>query len=353
VGSLFSVAGRLMAKKTFRMVVFPVFFAVLCWPVQQILIIGLRKCSEDNLGTVNRVLKGGIDADILISGSSRAVYHYDPRIIESRTGKTAFNIGRDGTKPDEQLALLSSYLRHNRKPQYLIQSLDVMNLEANGGVNDPKQLLAWLHEDDLYRNALSHRRYFMIYRHLPMVGFLRTGAMKSAVEGLLGCSNPVSSRLSGYYPQDKCWNDDFEAFQRQHPDGVTWGIEPAGRGALEGILELCRKEGISVILVYSPEYVEAQKITVNRPEIFSVFRDISARYRLPFWDYSQDPISSDRDCFYNSSHLNRKGATLFSQHVAARIAEEFGMDSGGRVDDATVKQPAASSEARSVERGPL
>ena len=293
-------------------------------------------------------MKGGIDADILVSGSSRAVYHYDPRVIESYTGKKSFNIGRDGSKPDEQLALLKAYLRHNRKPQYLIQSLDVINLKANDGVTDPMSFVGWLDQDELYVEARSHKRYFMVYRYFPLVGFMRTGAMKPSIEALLGHTTQAEGRLNGYHPQDKAWNDDFEAFRRQHPNGVTWPIEPAGRGALEDILELCRKEGISVILVYSPEYRECQELTVNRDKVFSVFQDISAKFNLPFWDYSQDAISSERAYFYNSSHLNRQGATVFSQVIAARLGGYFEASLESMRHNVTSVRPST----RGVGRGP-
>jgi hypothetical protein len=41
----------------------------------------------------NRIVDGTINAEIVISGLSRALTHYDPRTIEERTRLTAFNIG--------------------------------------------------------------------------------------------------------------------------------------------------------------------------------------------------------------------------------------------------------------------
>jgi hypothetical protein len=341
-----------LARPALRPAIFVLLFAVLCLPLQRLLISGLRKCTGENLGTVNAALKGRIDAEILISGSSRAVFHYDPRIIEACTGKKTYNIGRDGCQLDEQLALFKAYLRHNRKPEYLIQNLDAFNLRANDGVSDDLSVLAWLHEDELYNNALSHRRYFMSYRCFPLIGFLRHGAMKPSVEALFGLTNG-GVRVSGFFPQDKTWNDDFEKFRKLHPNGVTWPINPEGRRTLEGILEVCRQNDISVILVFSPEYKELQNLTANRREIISAFREISAEFRVPFWDYSQDPISSERDCFYNSSHLNRKGATAFSELVGTRLARELGLHQASPTNGVTMAQPSATPLGRSTERGDL
>src|SRR5207302_909891 len=75
---------------------------------------GLRRINTSSFGVWNRIVDGTINAEIVISGSSRALTHYDPRIIEERTGLTAFNIGLNGSQTDMQLARLKTYLRHNR-----------------------------------------------------------------------------------------------------------------------------------------------------------------------------------------------------------------------------------------------
>src|SRR6185503_19432905 len=65
--------------------------------LQAILIRGLARAEEGNVGIMNHVMRGDIDAEVVISGSSRAMYHYDPEVIESVTGLRSFNIGRNGT----------------------------------------------------------------------------------------------------------------------------------------------------------------------------------------------------------------------------------------------------------------
>ena len=77
---------------------------------------GLKRVKTSSYGAWNQVMQGRVNADVIISGSSRAAYHYDPRAIESVTSRTAFNIGRAGTQTDVQLAVLKAYLEHNQKP---------------------------------------------------------------------------------------------------------------------------------------------------------------------------------------------------------------------------------------------
>ena len=82
---------------------------------------GLRRLTTGPYGVTNRIVQGRVNAEILISGSSRAARHYDPRVIEAVTGRSAFNIGVNGARIDLQLALLKTYLNHNTKPALVIQ----------------------------------------------------------------------------------------------------------------------------------------------------------------------------------------------------------------------------------------
>src|SRR6478735_6774637 len=47
---------------------------------------GMRHIKTSSFGVSNRIMAGRVGADIVISGSSRALTHYDPRIIEAVTG---------------------------------------------------------------------------------------------------------------------------------------------------------------------------------------------------------------------------------------------------------------------------
>jgi len=86
-------------------------------------------------------------------------------------------------------------------------------------------------------------------------------------------------------------------------------------------LHECRNKGIKVILVYTPEYIEGQKFVKNREEMFKLFINLSLKYNIPFWDYSNDAISFQKKYFYNSSHMNKKGAELFTNKLTNALKE--------------------------------
>ena len=67
---------------------------------------GLRRIKTSEFGIWNSIVGGTINAEILITGSSRALTHYDARILQERLGRSAYNIGLNGSQTDMQVARL-------------------------------------------------------------------------------------------------------------------------------------------------------------------------------------------------------------------------------------------------------
>ena len=68
--------------------------------------LGLRRVETGFFGATNRMLEGRSAASIIVTGSSRALVHYDPRLLASATGLPALNLGRNGSHTGLQLAVL-------------------------------------------------------------------------------------------------------------------------------------------------------------------------------------------------------------------------------------------------------
>ncbi len=55
---------------------------------------------------LNSIAGGKVDAEIIISGSSRALVHYDPIVIAETSGYSTYNIALNASRIDLQLAWL-------------------------------------------------------------------------------------------------------------------------------------------------------------------------------------------------------------------------------------------------------
>lgn len=308
-----------------RIVVFFLFVLGLIYLLDWAVDSGLRRLKTSGFGVTNRIMGGEINADILITGSSRALTHYDSRIIQEKTGRTTYNIGLNGSQTDMQLAMLEAYLRHNTRPSLLIHNLDLFSFQTtHGGVFDPGQYLPYMNEPAIYGALKSINSEAWKSKFLPLYGYavedLRFTWTKG-IRGLLGW-NPTEDHFLGFKPRYTTWTGDFERFKVQNPEGVRFEVEPKGVEAMQELLHLCRSRGIAVLLVYSPEYLEMQTMTTNRTNVFTRFRELGEEFSATIWDYSASSISSSKDYFYNSQHLNAEGATAFSKEIADRISSD-------------------------------
>ena len=102
-------------------------------------------------------------------------------------------------------------------------------------------------------------------------------------------------------------------------DSYTVIKDKSTENLLHSFLQECRDLRIKVILVYSPEQIEGQNFVTNRSEIINTFNDLAKDFNIFFLDYSNDAMCKDKNLFYNSMHLNAKGAELFSKKLVTDL----------------------------------
>jgi len=304
-----------------RIVVFFGFIALLIFSLNAMITTGLRQIKTSQYGVSNRIMHGDINAQIIITGSSRAVSHYDPRIIQGRTGRSAFNLGRNGSQTDMQIAVLKAYLEHNRKPDVIIHNLDGFTFVTTREVYDPGQYVPYLRDEEIYRPLRHINPMIWRSRYLPLYGYVVDDMRFNWVTGLRGLLGwqPREDFFQGFNPRSGGWSDDFDRFKADNPQGMSWEMEPDAIRLVENLIRFCQDNKIELILVYSPEYSEMQSLTKNRSQIFSEFNRLAARYGVPIWDYSKWKYSDNTAFFTNSQHLNARGANVFSNDLADNL----------------------------------
>jgi hypothetical protein len=304
-----------------RLVCFIAILGSFAFALNGLITVGLWHVKTGQYGVSNRIMRGEINTEIVINGSSRALSSFDPRIIQATTGLGAYNIGRNGSQTDMQLAVLKAYLEHNRKPKIVIQSLDGFSFEATREVYNPAQYVPYLDDDALWKPLRQINPGIWKSRYVPLYGYVVDDMTMPWVLGLgelLGWSQREDYFL-GFNPRPLKWTGEFKSFRAANPRGVDWPIDPEGRQSLEELVRVCRTNGVQLIFVYAPEYSEMQALTRNRNEVFKGFHELAEEYDVPIWDYSDWRFGADTEYFQNSQHLNEDGAKVFSADLAARL----------------------------------
>ena len=281
----------------------------------------LRKAHTGEYGVWNEIVAGEINAPILISGSSRALSHYDPRIFEEKLGMDSYNIALNASRIDLQLARLKVYLAHNSPPKLLIHNLDTHSLALSRDLYDPGQFMPYLGEKELYKALLAIEPRAKKWKNIPLYGYavedIRYSWFYHCLE-VIGVGNRAR-RIDGFEPRDQSWDTSFDTFRSRNPDGVMIDFEPEGVKAQKDFIALCQKEGIQIVLVYSPEYFEMVPLAKNRETIFASFMQLSSDAGIPLIDYSDSEIGKTTDNFQNSQHLNAIGSEVFSHDLVVKL----------------------------------
>lgn len=264
----------------------------------------------------NDIYDGKINDDIFIYGSSRAWVHISPQILEEKLGRTAYNFGFDGQNFKIQNLVHQEVMRYNSKPNYIIYSLDIFTFERKDEIYNNNQFLPYMFMNDNLRSYLSSYNGHSYYDYyLPMI---RYAGKSHVIQQALKFSNNKAIgpfRIKGYKGQDALWNDDLKKAKEKQSNLVI-KIDSELVEDFKVFLDKCESDNIKVIFVYTPEYFEGQNFVSNRGEIISLYKKISENRQIPFIDYSDDILSTQKEYFYNSSHLNKKGSELFTKKLS-------------------------------------
>ncbi|MEY4089068.1 MAG: hypothetical protein RJB55_1339 [Verrucomicrobiota bacterium] len=304
-----------------RLAAFALFTALVAALVHTAIHHGLRRVDTGGFGSANRIVQGRAPADLVITGSSRALVHYDPRVLTAATGLSALNLGRNGSHTGLQLAVLRTHLRHNPAPRLVIHNLDLHSLASPTEIHDPGQYLPYLDEPAIYAEVREVHRSAWAWRHVPLYGYAVADPRLHWLEGIVrlaGLKRP-ESLIAGFEPRPWSWTGEFDRFVAKASAGYQVARDDRGRDQLAALLRLCRDSGIHVILVFSPEYAAVRPLQLNRASLLAEMSALAASAHVPLWDFSDTAICSDRRLFYNSQHLNAAGAEAFSRELARRL----------------------------------
>ena len=302
---------------------FWLFLALCIGATHAFLMRGLQNRRVGDFGVWNRLVRGEINADILVTGSSRALTGVDASQLGTATGRSAFNMAVDGSNPNLQLPWLETYFAHNRHPQVVVQVLDLTSLTIRSDPYHPWQYVPYLGEPALYANLVRLAPEFRLHKYIPLFSFAKfPGLTVQSLKTWLRLDDPAADeRRLGFKRVDENWRHEFARYQRLHPAGVTMPVQPEAIAVLRQIIETVQAHGSQIVLVFAPEYIESQRMTLNRAELFRIYQELAATYQIPFWDFSGIPLVNDTRYFYNSQHVNGAGADVFSGLLGQRLAE--------------------------------
>lgn len=265
----------------------------------------------------NRVNQGDIDVDLAVFGSSRAMIHINPTILEKELKLNTHNFGLNGSKFKMQLYRFNLYLKHNPKPKMVVWNLDTFSFSHIDEVFQPNQyvpfmlwnykLYAYLKE---YENA-DWKDYVIPFYRYEDQKYWKDEIQKAAKEKV---DKNGDFRLKGFKSYNRKWNVNWANLKAKDAE-----FDAEVYPLLEELIQRCQQENIQLIFTIAPEFYKGQGYMLNRDEIVGRYQKTLQKYDLPLLDYSDDSISYQQKWFYNTTHLNDKGADEFTRILATAL----------------------------------
>jgi hypothetical protein len=266
----------------------------------------------------NAICEGKVNSDIVIYGSSRAWVHINPTMISDSLHVSAYNLGIDGHGFWLQNLRHVLLLKNNAKPKLIIHSIDAGTLSGVSDLYNSDQFLPYMLWNREMKNAtIVYNGYELADYEIPLVRYYgKYAAIKMASKMFVHSQDHFVGRVKGYEGQDIPWNSDFDKVKLKMKS-YTEQLDSASVKLFEKYLLQCKADNIQIIFVYTPEYIEGQRFTENREEIMKFYNQLSEKYSIPFYDFSNDEISYNKEYFYNTSHLNKTGSELLTKKIIA------------------------------------
>ena len=249
------------------------------------------------------------DEDVLILGSSRAAHHYVPQILSDSLGMNCFNAGQDGN------GIILHYGRWKMISDRYTPKLIIYDITANFDIalndnmtyvdrlkpfcndNQVKKYIADIFPLEKYK--LCSKMYRYNYKFLEVLS--DCAANNVADDGYAPLEGLIRKEIV-----------DKESFE--HKD---ISIDSVKLKYLEQLVKEAKENDTKILFILSPSYrgIERDQVAIK------TINDIAKRYSVIFFDYSDDSICQDASLFYDSSHLNDKGARIFTNKLIAQIKQ--------------------------------
>ena len=267
----------------------------------------------------NQIKEGKTKAELAVFGSSRAFIQINPKILEKETKLNSYNFGLNGSKFKMQFYRFNIYLKHNPKPKIVVWNLDTFSFSHIEEVFQPNQYVPFmLWNRDLYKALDEYKStnvwdfILPLYRYRDQVYWKdqisRSKKEKLGKDGLF--------RKEGFMSYDRKWDVNWTKMKKKNSD-FDFNDYPL----LEELIKRCKKENIKLVFTIAPEFYKGQDYMLNRDEVINRYKTTLQKYNLPLLDYSEDTISYQQKYFYNTTHMNNKGADVFTKELSQDLQE--------------------------------
>ncbi len=256
------------------------------------------------------LLKGKINKEVIILGSSRGAMDIIASQIERETGKSAYNIAFPGSNVEFHDFILKTLLKYNKKPKTIIFAVDdpfeLIPTSSTSYRFDrlyPLVKYDYINKELVNRGDRNFTSWFLCLARLNKTNFtLKIKPTK--FDSIMSCgSMPIKFASSDFESE---FNSNSTIYNIRNESDVK-------KKSFLSILNVCKKNDIQLIFAFPPNFKNHNKSFENRIRQFAISKS-------EFFIYNtENPVYKNKLYFYDESHLNIKGAKIFTSELSNYI----------------------------------
>lgn len=259
----------------------------------------------------NNYICNQTNEDVLVFGSSRAIHHYNPRIISDSLGLSCYNCGQDGN------GSILNYGRYQLILQRYCPKLVIYDIMPDYDLlegEDNHRFLGWLRAyydrpgiKEIFEDVDVTEKYKIwckMYRY-------NTKCIQIASDYV----HPLTDEgYQGFRPLVNEMDTMKVSLNVSYKEPVFDSLKIA---YLNKFIKACG-DGTKLIVVYSPVY---RKIN---PKVLAPIEQICHQEGILFLDYSSSTeFFHNKDLYSDGNHLNAKGADRFTRDLMTKIKNKY------------------------------
>lgn len=264
-------------------------------------------------GHLNFYLKK-VDCDTLLLGSSRMMHAINPDEFGTKT----YLIGQHSKHLGWFASVIDLMEQHHKLPKKTL----IVNIEPSDfnphydeKLNEDVHYLKYYYSSNSFiRKEINKQSPFEFIKFF-------SSCFKHNGEGIHLITNPIQGIHSlpqnkGFSPIEPTSTDKLRVLKTIKDKDNTQPIQisnATGLFYLKHIESICKKNKLTLIVITAPKYFPS-KYDIQSGKTLSTFMK---KRNIPYFNYNLDKISKliDLKYWHDNTHFNRRGATLYSEHV--------------------------------------
>ena len=292
-----------------------IFFVILFFVLEKILFVFIFTAPYyENDRRLEKVLKGNLNKELYVIGSSRGARNIIAGQIEDSLGVSCFNLSYPGSNIIFHEFILKAIIKHNKAPKIILLTVDDMFQFFESEVLTFRferlyPLVYYNYVNDLLveRGKKTFLSKYLALARVNRVNFRFKKIKAGPLDVLMDCgSMPIPFKKRDLILTRKTEKENYDiSFE------LVEKID-----AFKSFQNICAEHKIKLFVVFPPMLRSGSSSFENRIKMLSLddvnyikFNDLNTAYKK-------------NNFYYDEGHLNTKGAVIFTNDVISNLKNE-------------------------------